>query len=38
MTKQTTMIKRPLYMSRGAKAAYEAVGCPWTDFKEIVEY
>lgn len=27
-----------LYVPKGAKAAYEAVGCPWTDFKEIVEY
>ena len=26
-----------LYVPRGSKAAYEAVGCPWTDFKEIVE-
>ena len=26
-----------LYVPRGSKAAYEAIGCPWTDFKEIVE-
>lgn len=26
-----------LYVPRGSKAAYEAVGCPWTDFKEIIE-
>ena len=32
------MSKCTLYVPRGAKAAYEAVGCPWTDFKEIVEY
>lgn len=33
-----TMSKCTLYVPRGAKAAYEAVGCPWTGFKEIVEY
>ena len=27
-----------LYVPKGAKAAYEAAGYPWTDFKEIVEY
>lgn len=32
------MSKCTLYVPKGAKAAYEAVGCPWTDFKEIVEY
>ena len=32
------MSKCTLYVPRGAKAAYEAVGCPWTDFKEIIEY
>lgn len=32
------MDKCTLYVPRGAKAAYKAVGCPWTDFKEIVEY
>lgn len=26
-----------LHVPRGSKAAYEAVGCPWTDFKEIIE-
>lgn len=32
------MSRCTLYVPKGAKAAYEAVGCPWTDFKEIVEY
>ena len=32
------MDKCTLYVPRGAKAAYEAVGYPWTGFKEIVEY
>ncbi len=32
------MSKCTLYVPKGAKAAYESVGCPWTDFKEIVEY
>ena len=32
------MDKCTLYVPRGAKTAYEAVGYPWTDFKEIVEY
>ena len=27
-----------LYVPKGAKAAYEAAGYPWTGFKEIVEY
>ena len=33
-----SMSKCTLYVPKGAKAAYEAVGCPWTDFKEIIEY
>lgn len=33
-----SMNKCTLYVPKGAKAAYEKVGCPWTDFKEIVEY
>lgn len=37
-THTNAMSKCTLYVPRGAKAAYEAVGCPWTDFKEIVEY
>lgn len=37
-THTNAMNKCTLYVPRGAKAAYEAVGCPWTDFKEIVEY
>lgn len=32
------MDKCTLYVPKGAKAAYQKVGCPWTDFKEIVEY
>lgn len=37
-THTNAMGKCTLYVPKGAKAAYEAVGCPWTDFKEIVEY
>lgn len=37
-THTNAMSKCTLYVPRGAKTAYEAVGCPWTDFKEIVEY
>lgn len=37
-THTNAMSKCTLYVPRGAKAAYKAVGCPWTDFKEIVEY
>ena len=37
-THTNAMSKCTLYVPRGAKAAYEVVGCPWTDFKEIVEY
>lgn len=37
-THTNAMSKCTLYVPKGAKAAYEAVGCPWTDFKEIVEY
>lgn len=37
-THTNAMSKCTLYVPRGTKAAYEAVGCPWTDFKEIVEY
>lgn len=32
------MDKCTLYVPKGAKTAYEAVGYPWTGFKEIVEY
>lgn len=32
------MYKCTLYVPRGAKAAYQKVGYPWTGFKEIVEY
>lgn len=32
------MGKCTLYVPKGAKEAYQKVGCPWTDFKEIVEY
>ena len=32
------MDKCTLYVPRGAKAAYQKVGYPWTGFKEIVEY
>lgn len=37
-THTNAMSKCTLYVPRGAKATYEAAGCPWTDFKEIVEY
>ena len=37
-THTNAMSKCTLYVPRGAKTAYEAMGCPWTDFKEIVEY
>ena len=37
-THTNAMSKCTLYVPKGAKTAYEAVGCPWTDFKEIVEY
>lgn len=37
-THTNAMSRCTLYVPRDAKAAYEAVGCPWTDFKEIVEY
>ena len=37
-THTNAMSKCTLYVPKGAKAAYQKVGCPWTDFKEIVEY
>ncbi len=37
-THTNAMSKCTLYVPIGAKAAYESAGCPWTDFKEIVEY
>lgn len=37
-THTNAMSKCTLYVPRYAKVIYEAMGCPWTDFKEIVEY